>query len=195
MSLNSGPLHRIVLLLLCFALPGCAHSQARYAATRAGDLQVGVGYSTANADYEYVHNRIAGFYFYTDFDFRENFGIEANFRQLNDPNSAVYERTYTAGVRYIRHYNARKLGINPYIKLMPGRGTLNFPAYANLTYNIVAGAGGVDFWPAPRFNVRAEFEYQDWISAPGAGLAINPSMFSIGVAYHFSAGKPTKGRN
>jgi hypothetical protein len=188
-------LKRLVLLLLCFALlPSWIRGQALYTASRIGDLQVGSGYSSANADYEYVANRIGGFYFYTDFDFREHFGIEANFRQLNDPNSAVYQRSYEIGGRYVHHYSAAKLGFNPYVKLLAGRGTLNFPKYANLTYNMVSGGGGVDFSLAPRINVRAEFEYQDWLSAPGPGLNIRPSMISIGMAYHFAAGRPQKVR-
>jgi len=186
---------RLSLLLLCLALPLHAPAQARYTATRAGDLQIGAGYSSANSNYEYVNNRIAGFSFYTDFDFKEHFGIEASFHQLNDPNSPVYERSYAIGLRYLRHYNAGKIGINPYIKLLPGRGTLNFPAYANLTYNMLAAGGGADVAITPHINLRAEYEYQDWFSAPGPGLTINPSMFTLGVAFHFPAGRPQPGRN
>jgi len=187
---------RLVLLLFCSVLlPACARSQADYTASRSGDLQVGAGYSSANANYEYVHNRIAGLYVYADFDFKEHFGIEASFHELNDPNSAVYQRTYEIGGRYVRHYTIAGLGFHPYVKLQAGRGVLNFPRYANLGYNIGSAGGGVDFSVHPRINVRAEFEYQDWFSTPGAGLNITPSIISIGVAYHFDGGRPEKLRH
>lgn len=189
-------MRRFVLLLLCFALFAArARSQAGYAATRAGDLQIGAGYSSANADYEYVHNRIAGLNFYADFDFKEHYGVEASFHQLNDPNSAVYQRSYEIGGRYVRHYSLARVPMNPYGKVMVGRGVLNFPKYANLAYNMVSAGGGVDFAVRPRINVRAEFEYQDWLSAPGAGLNITPSIISIGVAYHFDGGNPERLRH
>jgi len=181
------------LLLLCVALfPARARSQDMSTASRVGDLQIGVGYSTANADYEYVHNRIAGLYFYTDFDFKEHYGIEASFHQLDDPNSAVYQRTYEIGGRYVRHYSIAGLGVHPYVKLQGGRGVLNFPKYANLAYNLFSIGGGADVSVSRRINIRAEYEYQDWLSAPGPGLNMTPSMFSIGIAYHFDGGRPLK---
>jgi hypothetical protein len=178
------------LLLLCLALtPVLAHSQDSSTASRAGDLQIGAGYSSANANYEYVHNRITGLYVYTDFDFREHYGVEASFHQLDDPNSAVYQRTYELGGRYVRHYYISTFGIHPYGKLQYGRGVLNFPKYANLAYNLFSVAGGADFSVSRHINLRAEYEYQDWLNAPGSGLNIKPTIFSIGIAYHFDAGR------
>jgi hypothetical protein len=165
----------------------CAHGQATYTASRAGDLQVGAGYTSANADYEYVSDRITGFAFYTDFDLADHFGVELSFHQLNDPKSAVYQRTYEFGGRYVFHFGR----FAPYGKLMAGRGVLNYPDNdANLAYNILAGAGGVDVSVHPRIHLRAEFEYQDWLNTPGAGLAIHPTLLTIGVAYHFNGGRP-----
>jgi hypothetical protein len=185
-----------VLLLFCSALfPTCARSQDLPPASRLGDLQIGAGYSSANANYEYVHNRIAGLYVYTDFDFKEHFGVEASFHPLHDPKSAVYQRTYEIGGRYVRHYTIAGLTLHPYAKLQVGRGILNFPKYANLAYNMVSTGGGVDFSVHPRINVRAEFEYQDWLSAPGPGLNMTPTIISIGVAYHFDGGRPEKSRH
>jgi len=144
------------------------------------DLQVGGGYTSAN--YEYVTNRIAGFAFYTMFDFREHFGAEVDFHQLKDPNSAVYQRTYEAAGRYVRHYGR----FSPYVKAIYGRGVLNYPKNAaNLAYNLVGGSGGADIALHPQINLRAEFEYQDWLSAPGAGLTPHPTLVTLGVAYHF----------
>lgn len=178
----------LLTILLCLAfVVTAAHGQAKYAASRAGDLQIGAGFTTANSNYEYVANRITGFYFYTDFDFKEHFGAEASFHQLNDPNSAVYQRTYEAGGRYLRHYGR----FAPYAKGLVGRGVLNYPKNdANLAYNMLSGGFGVDVAFRRSINVRAEFEYQDWLSTPGSGLTLNPALVTIGVAYHFAAGTP-----
>ncbi len=181
---------RCTLILTLALVTTAARAQAKYAATRAGDLQIGAGYTSANANYEYVHNRIAGFYFYTDFDFKAHYGIEGSFHQLNDPNSAVYQRTFALGPRYVRHYALGQRDLSPYVTVQGGAGVLNFPKYANLGYAMLAGAGGVDFSISRRINLRAEYQYQDWFNAPGSGLSIKPSMFSVGAAYHFDAGTP-----
>ena len=181
------PIARFGLLLFLDAACCLASGQAIPTASRLGDLQVGVGYTNASADYSYVANRIRGLNFYTDFDVRHHVGLELNFHQLDDPSSAVYERTYEVGGRYVRH-----LGIfAPYAKGMYGRGVLNFPKnVANLAYNLLAVGAGVDVAVRPRVNVRAEFEYQDWLSAPGSGLHLDPSLLTVAVAYHFGGGKP-----
>jgi hypothetical protein len=174
------------ILLLALACPA-AWSQALPTASRAGDLQIGLSYSNATADYQYVTNRIRGVGFYADFNRRERWGVELTFHQLDDPNSAVYQRTYEAGGRYLLHYRA----LAPYVRGSYGRGVLNFPKNdANLAYNMLAAAGGADLAVHPRINVRAEFEYQYWLSTPGSGLHIHPSLLTLGVAYHFGPGTP-----
>jgi opacity protein-like surface antigen len=54
---------------------------------------------------------------------------------------------------------------------------------ANLAYNIFAIGGGLDYYVLPRINVRAEYEYQQWLSFPPNGLT--PKIFSVGAAYRF----------
>ena len=187
--LESPPLKKACLFAAFLACTsGAVFGQARSTASRAGDLQVGGSYSSANSDY--LANRIRGFGFYADFDFREHLGVEVDFHQLSDPNSGsaatmVYERSYEAGVRYFRDYNRFK----PYARVSYGRGVFNFPnSVANLAYNMGVIAGGVDVKTYKRINVRAEYEYQRWLSFPPDGL--NPTMLTIGVAYHFPAGNP-----
>jgi opacity protein-like surface antigen len=173
----------VLALLTCIG--SAAHGQARSTASRAGDLQIGGSYSSANSDY--LPQRIRGFGFYSDFDFRANLGVEVDFHQLSDPqtNSMVYERSYEVGARYFRTYNRFK----PYARVSFGRGVFNFPnSVANLAYNMAVFAGGVDVEVYKRINVRAEYEYQRWLSFPPDGL--NPTMFTFGVAYHFPAGSP-----
>jgi hypothetical protein len=184
----------LALLCLLFAR-ATLHGQARPAADRLGDLQVGVSYSSADSDY--LPNRIRGLGFYSDFDFRYHWGAEFSFHQLDDPNSIVYERTYEVGGRYI--LRPRLQHVTPYLKAMYGRGVFNFPPpyappypqnlpAANLAYNLVGLGGGVDFAVHPRVNVRVEYEWQKWFSFPPNGL--NPQLITFGAAYHFPAGKP-----
>jgi opacity protein-like surface antigen len=175
----------VPVLLACGS--SMAHAQAKYTATRAGDLQLGAGYSNANSDY--VPERISGYTGYATFDFSEHFGAEFDFHQLNDPNSAIYERTYELGARYLRHYDNDR--IRPYVRAMYGRGVFNFQFNeANLAYNMIVGAGGVDVAVHRKITVRAEFEYQDWLSGPGITNGLTPMLINVGVAYHFPAGNP-----
>ena len=203
------PLKRPLLFLaLLVAGSPLALGQAGYTAGRLGDLQVGGGVSLANSDY--VQNNIRGYAFYTDFDFRSHLGAELEFHQLSDPNSAVYERTYEAGVRYHLNYGRFK----PYAKIMYGRGVFNSPVYDyivpvagcdptvttcvyttvatnfNLAYNMFAGGVGLDVSIMPRLNVRADYEYQMWNSGPGLANGLSPQVLTIGAAYHFPAGRP-----
>jgi len=181
-------LHAWLLAAVLLAIgSSMAHGQAKYTASRAGDLQLGVGYNNGTSDY--VTNRISGYSGYATFDFSEHFGAEFDFHQANDPNSAVYQRSYEWGGRYLRHYDNDRY--RPYARLMYGRGVFNFPFnVANLAYNMMVGAGGVDIAIKPRINVRAEFEYQYWLSGPGLTNGLTPMMINVGVAYHFPAGNP-----
>jgi hypothetical protein len=177
----------IAALILLACSSSVASAQAKYTATRAGDLQLGAGYTNASSDY--VPERVSGYSGYVTFDFTEHFGAEFDFHQVNDPNSAIYERTYEWGGRYLRHYDNDK--IRPYVRAMYGRGVFNFQNnVANLAYNMIVGAGGVDVTVHPRINVRAEFEYQDWLSGPGITNGLTPMLINVGVAYHFPAGNP-----
>ena len=53
---------------------------------------------------------------------------------------------------------------------------------------MVVGGGGIDIAVHRRVNVRADYEYQHWMSFPYSGL--NPQLITVGAAYHFGAGKP-----
>lgn len=138
--------------------------------------------SLADADYGGV--KYKGFFIYSTFDFKEHWGIDFSFHQVKyDQPSGIHlsERTYEIGPRYVLHYGR----FNPYAKVMIGRGVFNFPYdAANLAYNMFAGAGGVDVAVMKRVNVRAEYEYQRWMSFPPNG-SISPQVYSVGAAYHF----------
>jgi len=168
-----------VALALLLGGSSIAHAQATAAATRAGDLQVGVGYTSAQPDYS--PHRFTGYAAYADFDFRPNLGIEAEIHKVNTSgNDQSYQMTYDVGVRYFRTYGR----VVPYVKAMVGRGDFNYPyGYTNLSYTLYAGGVGADFKVSTHLRVRGEYEYQRWTSFTPNGLT--PQLITIGAAYHF----------
>ena len=174
---------KLVFALTLLSAGSCAaFAQGNSTISRIGDLQLGGGYTSASSDY--LNPRIKGYAFYGDFDFFHHLGVEADFHQVGDSPSKVYERTYEVGVRYVRHYG--RLG--PYAKFMIGRGVFNYPENeANLAYNMYGLGGGMDIAILPRINIRGDYEYQSWSSFKPNGLT--PQLITIGVAYHFSSGK------
>ncbi len=181
------PVLKTIFAILCFSALSIssAWGQALPTAARAGDLQLGGGFTIANSDYSPDH--VKGLLVYGDFDFREHFGVEAEFHHVSG--DQLYERTYEIGGRYVRHYGL----LAPYAKVLVGRGVFNFPLPAsapagsqnpNLAYNILAAGIGVDLAVRRTINARIEYEYQTWPGFPPNGL--QPSMISIGAAYHFN---------
>ena len=187
----------VCLTLASFALgTSAAHGQAAYTAKRAGDLQAGLGFSYARSDYGQPPS-LRGGTFYASFDFKPHFGVEVDNHQLNAPSastpanqtdySKVYNRDYEVGGRYVRHYGI----LNPYARLMYGRGVFNYPSdVANLAYNMGVIGVGVDVNVTQRINVRADYEYQQWYSFHGqvfnsTSSTLSPQGVTIGAAYHF----------
>ena len=168
------------------------HGQALPTATSAGVLQAGGEFNYADSDYE--PQKIKGGGAYVNFDFKYHYGIEGEFHQINDsdPITKIYERTYEIGPRYVLHYGR----IEPYAKLMYGRGVFNYPevpsltpggppqgAAANLAYNIAAVGVGVDYRLTRSVNLRVEYEFQKWFGFPPNDLT--PQVLAIGAAYRF----------
>jgi opacity protein-like surface antigen len=174
-----------VASLLLGALGSSAVGQARSAASRRADLQVGAEFAVVKSDYD--PQKLKGFGAYSTLDLNNHFGLEFDFRQGNSGSGdSLYERTYEVGPRYFRTYGP----VSPYVKAMYGRGVFNFPGgVANLAYNLFAGGAGVDFHVLSYLNLRADYEYQRWLGFPPTGLT--PQAFSVGVAYHFPGGLRT----
>ncbi|WP_158942472.1 outer membrane beta-barrel protein [Granulicella sp. S190] len=180
---------KLALLVFVIGVTGCRlNAQALPTATAAGVLQIGGTFNYADSDY--APEKIKGGGFYATFDFKYHFGIEGEFHQVNDPEPtvAIYERTYEIGPRYVRHYGR----LDPYVKVMYGRGVFNYPpvfddpkggAAANLAYNLAAVGVGVDYRLLRSVNVRVEYESQRWFGFPPNGLT--PSLLGIGAAYRF----------
>jgi hypothetical protein len=172
-------------LALALLLGGASilHAQATSTASRAGDLQVGVGYTIAKPDYG--QQSFQGFTAYADFDLRSHLGLEAEIHQVDSTNSdQSYQRTYEVGGRYFRTYGS----LVPYLKAMVGRGDFNYPfGYTDLAYTLYAGGIGADFKLGAHLRLRGEYELQSWSGFSNGGLT--PQLVTFGVAYHF-AGKP-----
>lgn len=171
-------LTRLLLLVCLFSsLSGSLHAQAVPTATKTGGLQVGAGYVRANPDYS--PKLFNGFAVYGDVDLWKHFGLEAEFHRVATSSTVnISETTYELGGRY-----RLPLGpISPYLKLMGGRGSFNFPnSNQSGGYAMFAGGGGIDFRVIRNITFRADYEYQRWGSFPPRGL--QPSLATIGVAY------------
>lgn len=194
----------VLTLALLTAGTSLAVGQARPAASRLGDLQVGATYSVANPDFGGTY--IRGFGVYSDFDFLRHVGVEVDFRQLNDPDDTpplrFFERSYEAGGRYFWRFGRLK----PYGKALYGRGQFSppsnliqgqleagEPAYPLIGTNMIDLGIGADFAVQSHINIRVEGEYQKWFSSYyPLSNGLTPTMVNFGVAYHFPPGKPRR---
>jgi len=176
----------LLLLTLALGAVSMARAQKLPTAEKLLDIQAGGSFVYGNSDYG---TKLKGYGGYGTIDFKPHFGLALDFHQANG-HSLIYERTYEAGGRYVRHYGR----IDPYIKLMYGRGVFNFPppitnpngpSAGNLAYNLLAVGGGVDYKLRRSINLRGDYEYQFWKSGPGIVNGLTPWLASVGAAYHF----------
>jgi hypothetical protein len=173
-------LTRIIIFSGLLGMASIMHAQTLPTASRAGDLKIGGGFSTAHSDYG---NRFNGGGAYFDYDFRSHIGVTGEFHFVKDPND-LYEKTYEIGGRYFRTYGK----FVPYAKVLYGRGVFNFPPLgdgfrANLGYNLVAIGVGTDYKVKPWLYVRADWEYQNWFGFQSSSLT--PNILTVGAAYRF----------
>ncbi len=207
-SRRSSASSALLLALLAGLLCGKSYGQAVSTAARSLDIQVGAAYVYDSPDY--TPEKWQGYGLYATIDFRQHLGLDLEIRQAgynypypanssNNPSSNAftvnaYQRDYEVGPRYVRHYGR----LNPYAKILYGRGVQNFPeavssgsngSYynANLGYNMAVAGGGVDVNLVRRVNARADYEYQHWFNFPSAaaGSSLSPQLFTLGAAYHF----------
>lgn len=159
------------------------YGQATPTASRAADVQIGIGYTVAHPDYP--PQTFQGMTAYADVDLRPHLGFEAEFHQVNNTGSyQSFQRTYEIGGRYLRTYGP----LVPYVKAMIGRGQIEYPfAEAIGAYNMFAGGVGADVKFGPYVRIRGEYELQKWSSFPNGGLT--PQLVTLGIAFHF-AGRP-----
>src|ERR1035437_10858203 len=171
----------ILLALVTWLAQRPASAQSLPTASRLGDLQIGGGFVFAKSGYNFTPIHLIGGAAYTTFDWRTHYGAEFSFRHnRSSADSTVYERTYEIGPRVYLTRGA----FEPYAKVLIGRGVYNFHnSIANVAYNIYTFGGGADFRVRRSLNVRADYEYQNWMGFPLGTL--HPNVFTIGVAYHF----------
>ena len=171
--------NRIVFILLLAFAQNLMHAQARPTASRAAALRLGGG--AVSADSGIYPDRFKGIFVFADIEMTKHFGGEFEMRQVDtSSDNQVYERTYEVGARYHRIYGR----LEPFGKIMVGRGVYNFPHdVANVAYNLYAAGAGGDVRLTGHVYVRAEYEYQKWVNFhPGP---LTPSVVEIGAAYRF----------
>ena len=170
--------HRIALPVLLGLAPPLL-SQATPTASRAADVQAGIGYSIARPDY--IQSTLPAITAFADFDLRPHLGAEAEFHDvIGRADSRIAERSYELGGRYLRTYGR----LVPYAKGMFGLGQFQYPHGApTLDYWLLAAGAGTDYKLTERIHLRGEYEYQCWGGFANGGL--HPQIVTFAVAYHF----------
>jgi hypothetical protein len=142
----------------------------------------------------YGQHYIGGETAFLDANLYRRIGVEFEGRLLNFHTSEdVKEQTYLAGIKIST--NPRNL--RPYVKLLAGRGTLDFPFhYAVGSYFVVAPAAGLDWHLSDsRWSMRVvDFQYQIWPQFTFGEL--HPYGITSGVSYDlFTPGFSIRGRH
>jgi hypothetical protein len=169
-----------------------AGAQAAYTATGPGTY-VSVGVTASGFQQDYGKHYIGGLTLFANANLTRRFGVEAEFRDLAAHTAEdAKERTYLAGARYsVLTHNWR-----PYLKLLAGRGELDFPFhYARGSYFVVAPGAGLDLRiPNTRLTFRAvDVEYQVWPQFTFG--ALHPYGVSTGLSFQvFAPSEGTRGR-
>lgn len=166
-----------LIVSLSFLAPR-SHSQAIFAATESGHIQVGAGAMYLNTDYG--NNTNKGVAFWADYDFRRHLGVEleGHLGGIISPGD-IGENSYLVGPRvsfYKRHMNV-------YGKLLVGQAKItNQFLNQSSSFNVYAFGGGVDYKISRRINLRvADVEMQKWPDFEPHTLS--PLSVTIGASY------------
>jgi len=183
----------VVLTLPLLAGLNQAGAQAVYTATGPGTY-VSVGVTASAFQQDYGHHYIGGLTLFANANLTRHFGVEAEFRDLvAHTQEDVKERTYLAGVRY----SVLTRTWRPYLKLLAGRGDLDFPFhYAKGSYFVIAPGAGLDLHiPNTRLSFRAvDVEYQLWPQFTFGEL--HPYGVSSGLSFQvFAPSESPRGRH
>lgn len=186
-SHQSTCLVAIILLASCFLLsPGRLSSQVVPAARgRSSNIWTGAEYSSFLPDFG-PSQRITGIGAYVDWNLTPRMGIEGEARFLRFGGfSGESQDDYQAGPRVTLLRRGR---LAPYAKVLVGIAQNDFPFKIGTgRYLALAPGGGLDYRLSLRCEIRAEYEYQLWPSAPGVSgepsNGMKPNGFSVGFAY------------
>jgi hypothetical protein len=175
----------LMSLVLAFSASMALNAQAIPVAERVASIQVGVGLSMYQPDYN--PGTIKGYSIFGDFDLGRHIGIEGNIHMVNvfTP-GGIAENSYLLGPRV--GFTRRRF--HPYAKALAGIGVFTFePVSANSkssssAHRIYAFGGGLDIRTTRRLNIRAlDLEYQRWPGFSSDGLT--PLGATVGIAYNF----------
>jgi hypothetical protein len=172
-------------LILAISADIALNAQASPTATRASFMQVGVGLSAFQPDYN--SGTIKGYSIYGTFDFTSHIGLEGDIHIVNviTPGD-IAQNSYILGPRFAMDRGR----LHPYAKALAGIGVFTFqPVYvtsssSSSSHKMYAFGGGLDVRVKRHWNVRAiDFEYQRW---PGfSANGITPLGVTVGAAYVF----------
>ncbi len=169
--------------MIAIAAPFCAGQALPTASGPGTHIDVGAAYSYFQTDYG--QNHLGGLTAYGDVNLTWRYGIEAEANYLRyHQQEDVTETTYLVGPKIA----LRPGNLRPYVKVLVGNGTLNFPFnFAVGNYFVIAPGAGVDLLLG-KFTVRAlDFEYQDWplftSFVNGPTTPLHPYGISAGISY------------
>ncbi len=177
----------------CALLSGSGRASAQAAPTAIGPgSYVSIGLEGSAFQQDYGHHFLGGEGLFSDANLFRRIGIETEIRQLNFRTvEDVKETTYLGGIKI----STNPKRFRPYVKLLAGRGKLDFPFhYAIGSYFVVAPGAGLDFHLRnSRFSIRAvDAEYQIWPKFTYGEL--HPYGISTGISFDlFSPGGSPRG--
>jgi hypothetical protein len=171
-----------ICVVFCSAAILSAHGQVVPAATeRVLDVRAGGFASVFQPDYagegvaQTSPNRLYGAGAFLDVHINRWLQPEAEARWLRfNEYLGINENTYSIGDRVTLIRNFHRL--SPYGKVLFGLGTGSFLTGNSL---VITYGGGVDYRLTRKFNVRGDFEYQQWNVTP----TLWPYGVSAGVSY------------
>jgi opacity protein-like surface antigen len=183
-----------ILVLGFLLIPAAVFAQVAPSVT-GNPLGIWGGAEYSNFAPDYGSGRMSGIGGLVDIDVWNKFGLlgEARFLRWGGPAvSGETQSDYLGGVKY-RFFRFHRLDFNA--KFLIGGVWINYPGdRGSGSYFTLAPGAHVDYHFAPRFLVRAGYEYQLLPSAPGfpgfPSNGLTPNRFTIGVEYRiFNTGR------
>lgn len=159
-------------------------------------LSIGGGITDYSLDWGYGRRMLGitawvDWHFASQSRFLRGVGIEAEGTDLNwDRPSTLSKMRHDTGQGGLTYTWHRFRHFNPYVKMLGGIGSIDFPAplnypyYTHDTFSIFSPGGGVEYQLSNRVWVRGDYEYQYWHQTFGPH-DLNPNGFTIGATYHF----------
>ncbi|MDE1155611.1 MAG: outer membrane beta-barrel protein [Acidobacteriaceae bacterium] len=178
-----------LFVLALLAVANSSRGQAVPAGYAPPSIQIGGGISYGNTDI--FTKKVSGVTIYATYGLGRHLEAEADahLMWLSTPDDYL-QSSYMLGPRYVWHYRR----YDPYVKVLLGIGhgaassdrkdiTHIGPQALPVSTFAYAPGGGVDVHVTHHWNVRGDFEYQQWPGFKENGLT--PWVLTGGVAYRF----------